>query len=103
MWNPLQKKSIRDELMSMLKNSIPRAKTTVKITDETELRELGIDSLGLVMLVVGFCERFGFDPTTLGNNADAIRKVKDLLDVGAQMLSAQEAGSMKASIAGVLE
>jgi acyl carrier protein len=92
-WNPLASKTPatnnRAELIALLKEAVPRARSSRALTDATELRELGVDSLGLVMLVVQFCERYGFDPSTLGSDVEAIRTVGQVLELGERMLSAR--------------
>ncbi len=76
-----------ERLREILLENLPRSTRRSDVQMETTLRELGVDSLGLILVITCFCEEFDIKVEALAGNLSEIRTVGDLLAAGEQYLA----------------
>lgn len=82
-----QPQSTPERLKKMLMENLPRTAHRAEILPETTLRELGLDSLGLILVVTRFCEEFNVNMAVLEENIGELRTVDDLLNAGERIVT----------------
>lgn len=85
--------STPERLKKLLTENLPRAARRAEILPQTTLRELGLDSLGLILVVTRFCEEFNVDmAAALEENLGELRTVDDLLSAGERIAALHSDG-----------
>ena len=80
------------ELMALISQALPRNKAK-SMTRTSVLRELGIDSLTLMIIVGRFMDAYHVDVAALKSSLGSIRIVEDLLTLGRRALVSARAGA----------
>ena len=76
-------------LMKILAAGLPRSARSLALSPERNLRDLGLNSLGLILVVTKFCEECGVGLDVLDVEVGPLRTVGDLLAEGRRILEAQ--------------
>ena len=84
-------KTTVDRLRELLAENLPRSAQGPDLQPTTPLRELGINSLGLVLVMTRFCEEFQIRMETLDGNLGEFRTVGDLLAAGERIIERRNA------------
>jgi acyl carrier protein len=81
-------KNAADRLLELLLENLPRSVRHRQddLRPATALRELGVDSLGLILVITRFCEEFDIRMETLEGNIGDLRTVGDLLIAGERII-----------------
>jgi len=78
-----------DRLRELLAENLPRSSRGVAFGPETSLRQLGITSLGLILVFTRFCQEFNIPMETLETNPVSLHTIGDLLAAGERILEQQ--------------
>jgi hypothetical protein len=89
MWNSNESESAEHRLMKIILGGLPRSARRASITPELRLHELGLNSLGLILVVTKFCEEYEVDLDAFDGDFGALRTVGDLLSAGKRILESQ--------------
>jgi acyl carrier protein len=89
-----------ERLRELLAENLPRSARRADWQPATTLRELGVNSLGLVLLMTRFCEEFEIRMETVDGNLGELRTVGDLLAAGERIVERQSATTGSGASAG---
>jgi len=78
-------------MWELLSENLPRPIRKSALQPATTLRELGINSMGLILVIARFCEEFDIPPESLQGNLGDFRTVDDLLSAGERILESRDA------------
>jgi acyl carrier protein len=81
-----ERKKTADRLRELLSENLPRSALRSDLQPGTVLRELGVDSLGLILIVTRFCEEFDVRIETLDANLGELRTIGDLIAAGERVV-----------------
>ena len=70
-----------EELLDLLSEALPKSRRS-RLNPEAGLREVGLDSLGLMLVVSRFLERYPFSASAFEARLAEVRTVGDLLALG---------------------
>jgi acyl carrier protein len=84
-------KTTAERLRELLAENLPRKARGPDLQPTTTLRELGVNSLGLVLVMTRFCEEFGIRMETLDGNLGELRTIGDLLAAGERIIEQRNA------------
>jgi acyl carrier protein len=93
-------KTTTERLRELLAENLPRSARGGDLQPTTTLRELGVNSLGLVLVMTRFCEEFEIRMETLDGNLGELRTIGDLLAAGERIIEKRNATGGGASAHG---
>lgn len=74
----------------LAENLPPRLARRTELQAAVTLRELGLNSLGLILVMTRFCEEFDIRMESLDTNVGELRTVGDLIAAGERILARRE-------------
>lgn len=85
MWNPFAGDPVEKKVFALLREAASPEGQSVTIAPDVELKQLGLDSMALVMLVVRFEEELNVDvadaePGTIRTVGDVLRFARALVE-----------------------
>jgi len=86
-----------DRLRELFTENLPRSAARRALQPTTPLREVGIDSLALILIVTRFCEEFDVRMDTLDTNLGKLRTIGDLIAAGEQIVERRGKANDKGS------
>ena len=86
-------KTTASRLRELLAENLPRSARGPDLQPSTTLRELGVNSLGLVLVLTRFCEEFDIRMETLDGSLGELRTIGDLLAAGERIIERRNATS----------
>jgi acyl carrier protein len=79
-----------ERLRELLAENLPRPARRTELQPAVTLRGLGLNSLGLILVVTRFCEEFEIRMESLDTNVGELRTVGDLIAAGERILARRE-------------
>lgn len=94
-----ERRTTADRLRELLRENLPRSASRRDLQPATSLRELGVDSLALILIVTRFCEEFDVRMETLDTSLGKLRTIGDLIAAGEQIVERRGKADDKGSSA----
>jgi hypothetical protein len=81
--------SLDEALLQLLRQNLPPGSRKRDLRADTSLSDLGLDSLGILLVISEFCAHWSVDPNTVDPSVELPRTVGELVQAGLAILAAK--------------